>query len=173
VELPTPEALREFSAVLAARLPADGGENDAYLTRAASVEGPLVARMTGRKIGFLNMPGRKVEEWLEPIAVNVIALRIERGVILGQKAKTRQATVEGARLSSFSAGPYSESYQPMAAEFSGHVLDPDRQIHDLLWELCTEEKQGYWRAYWGGYNMPAGAAQAVPWTMPGRVRQGY
>jgi hypothetical protein len=174
MEAPTPTAVRDFSSVLQARLPADsGGANDEYLARAIGVECAVVGRMTGRQIGSTKMPGCKVDDWLEPVAVKAIALRIERSVIQGQRPKRREATVEGARLSSFSAGPYSESYQPMAAEFSGHVLDPDREIHDLLWELCTENKRGYWRAYWGGYNVPASAVQTVPWSVGPRVRQGY
>lgn len=161
MDAPTPDQVRDRSALLTARY-SQNAENDELLQERIAEEVPVVADLTGRAIG--GAPGVPVPDYLVPVAEAAIALRIERAPLT---AKDAQKGIGTLRLRSFTAGPYSETYFTPGDLAALKALDPDRRIHELLWTLATEDKRAYWVYMWGGPIQPGVAVQTFNWR--GRV----
>lgn len=66
-------------------------------------------------------------------------------------------------IQSFSAGPYSETRRSAADMLQARMLFPVPWINQALWGLLSEERYGYWMAFFTGYNMPAYETSDVFW----------
>lgn len=118
------------------------------LTLLLDDDAPVISQLTGRSIGIDGTPGDEVPDYLKPVAYRVFALRAER-IAFGGTAKSRQSLLGSLRLRSFSAGPYSETYFGPGEAASAKVLDPDPEVHSLLWALATTAMKNYWLQLWG------------------------
>lgn len=100
---------------------------------------------------------------LARLAVRAVTMKAERvGSIWA--AKARRASIRSLALKSFTAGPYSETYFGPEEATSLKALDPDRELHEVLWALATEECRERWLALWTGVHEPASAVQEVAWN---------
>jgi hypothetical protein len=64
---------------------------------------------------------------------------------------------------SFSAGPYSETRRSAVDMFQARMLNPVPWLSSALWSLLSEERYGYYMAFFTGYNMPAFQTSDVFW----------
>lgn len=107
---------------------------------------PLVGSMTGRIIA--GTEGEAVPPQLREIELMAIALKCDSFDAAVGSAKNRKGSISRGNIASFSAGSYSESYYGPGQAMAAKKLDSDPVLADLLWALCTEEKQFYWLAIW-------------------------
>jgi hypothetical protein len=67
-------------------------------------------------------------------------------------------------ISSFSAGPYSETHRNPEEARKARLLVAWPWLSDLLWGLLTPERYDYWVSFFGGQNAPAFAVTEVDWS---------
>jgi hypothetical protein len=156
VDTPTPDQVRAHSQLVAQKYPPPDADELLEAQIAAYV--PVMADLTGRAIG--EIPGAPVPDYLEPVALQALALVLERSTSTAKEAKREAGRL---RLRSFSAGPYSETYFTPGDVAALKTLDPDQRVHALLWALATEEKRRYWLFIWGGPIEPGAAVQRFNW----------
>jgi hypothetical protein len=157
VNTPTPAEIRARSELVALRFPDTAPGNEA-LTALAEVIGPLISELTGRAIG--DAPGVEVPDYLVPVAEMAFALKVEHHPTV---AKDRRKALTVLNLRSFSAGPYSESYFGPGEAAQIKRLDPDPELHEVLWALATPEKRAYWLLLWNEQVAPAAGVQTFAW----------
>lgn len=145
------------SSFLQKRFPRGGAESDLEFVVAAVA--PLVGSLTGRAIA--GTEGTAVPAALVPIELQAIAMKADGFVNATGSAKSRRSSIGRGNLASFSAGSYSESYFGPAQAMAAKKLDSDPVLADLLWALCTPEKQLYWLALWDPANFPSGEGGLV------------
>lgn len=170
---PSTEDVRLRSPLLGQQFPASDTELDTRLRTMLEDDAAVIASLTGRAIGPVGTPGVEVPPHLVGTAIRVFALRAERHG-LRWTAEARTKSIGSEKLRSISAGPWSESYFGPGEASSLKKLDPDASIHDLLWALCTPEKQDYWLRLWGmGQNPPYAKARQFAHGARQRIRRGY
>ncbi len=152
VDTPTASQLRQHSPYLKAQYP--DGDGDADLELLASVTAPLVGSLTGRSIA--GSEGEEVPLALLPIAFRVIAMKTEQFDGAVGNVKARRLSMNRGNLASFSAGNYSESYFGPDQAMKAKRLDPDPILSELLWALCTPERQQEWLELWDPEAYPSG-----------------
>lgn len=160
---PSPAEARARSPYLAEKYPA-GPEGDTALALMMNDDCPVVSFLTGRSIGP-GQPGEPVPDHLLSAAKRVLILRAERYAAGRQTSASIESAISDGKLRSISAGPWSESYfGPSELDLKTlKRLDVDPTIAELLWALCTPEKQEYWTALWTGVHAPAAAVVELPW----------
>lgn len=154
MDIPTPEALRKQSVLLAERYPSPDG--DEALQILAAVTGPLVGSITGRIIG--GGEGEDVPEFLIPLATKAVAVKSEQFDSALGSVKARRRSLNKGNIQSFSAGTYSESYFGPEQMLIAKRLDPDPIVSELLWALCTEQRKLEWLELWDPANYAGATA---------------
>lgn len=107
--------------------------------------------MTCRKIGediLEDLPGEDVPAFLVPAAKRAVTIKIEQAFNAWGTAQQRRRSFSAGRVKAFTAGAYSESYFGLEEASKARMLDPDQQVHDLLWSLVTEECRELWLNLW-------------------------
>lgn len=145
------------SAYLQAKFPR--GASEAQLGFLVGAVAPLVGTITGRIIA--GTPGESVPPSLYEVELMAIAMKCDAFHLATGTAKSRRTGSGKGNLASFSAGSYAEAYFGPAQIMEAKRLDPDPQLADLLWSLCTEEKQLYWLAIWDPANFDVGVGGIV------------
>lgn len=152
MDIPTPEALRKQSALLAERYPSP--DKDEALEILAAVTGPLVGSITGRIIG--GGEGEDVPEFMVALATRAVAVKCEQFDSALGTVKARRQSLNRGNIASFAAGSYSESYFGPQQMVIAKRLDPDPIVSELLWALATEQRRYEWLELWDPANF-AGA----------------
>lgn len=169
----TAALIRQRSPLLAARYPAAVPYDPATDALAPLVldSMALVESLTGRDLG-LHIGDTALPDAMWPLAWRAVSLKAEALAVVGGTAKERQTAIKGLALRSFTAGPYSESYFGPGEAQSAGVLDPDPQLHEVLWALATPEMRDYWLRIWGKLvEAPAAAVQQFAWGLQTRRRR--
>lgn len=135
------------------------GPSEAPLEFLVGAVAPLVGSLTGRAIA--GTEGEAVPPSLHEIELMAIAMKADAFHLATGSAKSRRSSAGKGNLSSFSAGSYSESYFGPAQAMEAKRLDADPTLADLLWALCTEEKQLYWLAIWDPESFSLGEGRLV------------
>jgi hypothetical protein len=112
-------------------------------------------RITGQEIDA-------VTPKFAPMVRRVIQGMAEHQCLSGQP-DVLETTEDWDLITSFSAGPYSETRRSAAEMFQGRMLHPVPWISQALWSLCSYERYGFWLSFFGGYNVPAFATSDVFW----------
>jgi hypothetical protein len=157
---PSPGAVRSGSAWLTARFPDSVDENDEKVRQAVNEATALVTSLTGRDLsGALGRSADGAD--LDLLAMRAVRLMTE--LMLGGEGTEKArggALGSSARLSSFTAGPYSESYFNPSQAVVEKRLSPDPALHDVLWALATDAKRSEWLALWGQATAPFSGVRA-------------
>lgn len=142
------------------------GSAEAPLEFLVGTVAPLVGSMTGRIIA--GTVGEAVPPSLHEMELMAIALKCDAFDAATGSAKSRRSSITRGNIASFSAGSYSESYFGPAQAMAAKKLDPDPVLADLLWALCTEEKQLYWLAIWEPESFNLGEGHLVAYEYGNR-----
>jgi hypothetical protein len=118
----------------------------------------LVESMTGQT--FAGMPAE-----YEDLARQVVQALVERWVFQAQEEYIETAA-DFSLISSFSAGPYSETRRGLGELKASGLIFPDPGIHGLLWAMLTDDKRDDWLAWLSGVNAPAFEVTEVDWQAP-------
>lgn len=157
MDIPTAIEARTLSKLLEETFPAPDG--DAPLVSWLAVAGQLVGSLTGRSIPS-GADGEEVPAHMLDLANRVIVMKAEGLAVRGATSRARTRAAKGGNLQSISAGPWSETYFGPQQAAQSKRLDPDQDLHDLLWALATDEARGAWEALWSGEYAPAAAGLA-------------
>lgn len=158
MEAPTLDEVRTRSALLTQKYPDPGGDADLQLLIDLSC--PLVSSITERAIGE-HAEGEAVPAGQVELARRAIALKAEQLHEKVGTAKARKIGVGSAPIASMSAGSYSETVSNLESLIKGKALDFDPVMHQVLWALCTPERQLYWLTLWDPANFgPTGHIEA-------------
>lgn len=160
MDVPTAAQVRDpkepaYSELLSADFTDDEAGNAALQTW-LGVGARLVASLTCRLIG--DSAGEdmvEVPDDLIPLADRAISWRTEVLVQRGSTSKARKRAIRNGNLASISAGPWSETYFGPDAALKARVLDPDPDLHALLWALATPDCRDAWTLLWTGVQAPA------------------
>lgn len=132
-------------------------ELEAKITTAVALIESLVC---GRVLGDLTGNDR----W---IALRAVVLKTEQLAVRGA-TKQRRRAIRSGNLRSISAGPWSESYFGPEEAAKAKRLDPDPELHEVLWALADEDCRESWLVLWGGQPKPAAAVQSFDYRrLPG------
>lgn len=142
------------------------GAADGALGFLVGTVAPLVGSMTGRSIA--GTEGEGVPTSLRELELMAIALKCDSFDSAVGSAKSRKSSISRGNIASFSAGSYSESYFGPAQAMAAKKLDPDPVLADILWALCTEEKQLYWLAIWEPESFNLGEGHLVSYEYGNR-----
>lgn len=170
MQTPTPDQLRAQSDLIAAQRP-QSDANDEVLAGRAAVAAAVVASITGRLILPVE-EGEEVPAGLVPLAVQAVAMFVERRLVRGAAGEA-EAAAGGRRLRSFTAGPYSESYfapGELGTKGGRPRMDVDEELDALLWALATDEAREEFIAAASGVQPPAGAATEFDYRRGGYGR---
>jgi hypothetical protein len=161
VETPTNAEIRARSALLNRSYTTEP-EGEAELALVVLVAGQMVSGITARKIGPpTESIGEEVGPWEAEVAKKAIAMKAEQVFEATASAKASKIRIGGAPQSAMAAGSYNESKFSPQALIEGKVLDLDPMLHNLLWTLCTPEKQAYWLTIWDPAHFgPEGSVEA-------------
>lgn len=67
-------------------------------------------------------------------------------------------------ISSFTAGPYSETRRSLTEIKEAKMLTADPALNTLLMTLLTPDAMDFWLGWWSGENPPAFEVTEVDWT---------
>lgn len=101
-----------------------------------------------------------------PLAQAAVRMRTEQLVFQAQPGYLDTVTDDA--ISSFSAGPYSESRGDATRRGEEKTLNSMRGLNDLLWALMTEDRYSFWMAFTTNTHAPAFQVEEVSWAMVGR-----
>lgn len=166
---PTNDAVRERSPLLRRSFPKTptDEEREADLANAIETAVALIESLTGRDLAQLEEGTR-----LWRVAMRAIVLKTET-TATASTFKARKGALGRGGVRSESFGSVSFSYFGPGEAVAARALDPDRELHDLLWALCTPEKQAEWLALWGGTQPPADAVQSFAYGEARLLGNGY
>jgi hypothetical protein len=128
------------------------------LQPAVDAANAYVAAVTGRPLDA-TMPDE-----LAPLALQASALRTAQNVVQWDSDYIETANDDG--IQSFTVGPYSETrFDRMKTFVKGSfVVNPWKQLNDLLILLMTEDKLDYWFGLLTGIYAPGWQLVEVDWT---------
>lgn len=140
-------------------------DEEARLENAVATSAALIEELTGR-----DLDDEGLSPNLRALAVRAVVLKTEQ-MAVRTRAKTSKGAVTSLSLRSFTAGPYSESYFGPGEAAAAKVLDPNPELHQLLWALATQEMRDYWIGLWTGEYPAAAGVQAFDYGARGRARE--
>lgn len=177
MEAPTQAEIRASSPLLAENYPSPA--KDDALELLITVASPLVGALTGRAIGGYagdaNVTVEDVPPGMLGLARAAIARKAEQLDSAVGTAEDREDAIERSRVRSISAGSWSEAYWGPGEAAKEKKLDSDPVLAEVLWALCTAEKQAEWLQLWDPEHAPGfGVVEAFDYGMrPGGYEYPY
>lgn len=149
---PTAAQMKEWSQLDFASL---GFETDVKLGRIIARAVAALQQITGLSLST-------VEPGIEPLVEQAVQGLTEQLAYQAQPDIVETLS-DFDLISSFSAGPYSETRRSPGEAFKARMLNAWPWLSDLLWTLLTPDKIDFWNAYFGGDVAPAFAVSEVDW----------
>jgi hypothetical protein len=161
METPSAAAINEWSDLNFAEY---GYGEEARLDRVIGVAVSFIELVTGQTLTAL-------DPTLDPLMQDATMYATEDRVLAGQP-DISETVADFNLISSFSAGPYSETRRSLTEMAEARMIVADPRLNALLWGLMTPDKRDEWNAWvesgGSGENVyePAYEVVETDWRMP-------
>jgi len=152
MDIPTPADIEEWSQVDFDSLGYTTTEQMQLLIDRAVAFTELV---TGQELDTIDTS-------LEPLAAEAVQRWVEHTAYRSQ-ADIIETAADFDLIVSFSVTGYSENRRAAEDARKAQMIHPWPLLHDLLWNLATDDKKDEWLDTWNVQNAPAFAVTEVDW----------